>query len=242
VGTSSGQGNLCAGPITTTQSTCANIPSTGGTIYVQLWTHANGTWMGPKQYTYTASSDPRAQLTSPANNSVLSGSSVTFVWGAQAGCTAYWLDVGSTSGKGDIFGGQISCGTTSQTVSGIPTDNRPIYVQLWTQISPSNWQTPRRYTLTAFNDRGRISFPVPGSQISASTTFCWTPATPAADYWLDVGTVQGQGNISGGVVTGTCQTVTIPAGKGTIYVQLWTRIPPSTGSWLSPIQYTYQGP
>jgi hypothetical protein len=101
------------------------------------------------------------------------------------------------------------------------------------------------YTFTASGARGYIYSPSNGSQLSASATFCWSLVGVPADYWLDVGTSQGVGDISAGLVTGTCKTVNnIPTGGKTIWVRLWTRVPPSsgpTGVWVWS-QVTYRGP
>jgi hypothetical protein len=234
VGTSVGQGNICAGSTTVTQSTCGNIPTTGIPIYVQLYTHANGAWQAPYRYTYTAALlTTRAQLTSPVNNAALPGASTMFTWNAIAGADQYWLDVGNTVGQGDICavstaGTQFTCnnipvtylmstpfgGSQLSTSSTFCWAGRTIYVQLWTHFPGTGWQAPVRYTL----------------------------APPPADFWLDVGTVVGQGNISAGVVSGACKTVTIPSILGNVYVQLWTRTPAATGSWYGPVQYTYLHP
>ncbi len=63
---------------------------------------------------------------------ILSGSCVTFTWTAGAGALAYWLDVGTVQGQGDISAGQLSASTTSVTVNGIPTAGATIYVRRWT--------------------------------------------------------------------------------------------------------------
>jgi hypothetical protein len=242
VGTSLGHGNICAGATTITQSTCHNIPTDGSTIYVQLYTHVNGAWQGPNRATYTAASlNLAAKITSPENNT-LPGASVTFQWTSVAGATGYWLDVGNFLGRGDICAVFIAAPTTQYTCNNIPTDGRPIYVQLYTQVG-GGWQFPNRYPFQAFNAVARMSTPSPGLQLSNPTTFCWTTPTLPSDIWLDVGTILGQGNIFGGRVTGSCQTVNnIPSGGVIIYVQLWTRTPPGTGAWQGPIQYPYSGP
>jgi hypothetical protein len=245
VGSTSGAGDLYSA---VTSVPTAKMPALstcdGRTIYVQLSGHVSGTWQTPNLYTYAACKDQRARLISPPINSTLSGSTVTFTWSASGDSTVsgYWLDVGNAVGRGDISAGMLSSTTTSKTVTGLPVDGRTIYVRLWTQTA-GTWQPPIDYTFNAFNDRGRMLTPAPGSQVSSATTFCWSPATPSADYWLDVGTSQGVGDISSGVVTATCKTVTaIPGGNKPIWVRLWTRIPATTGTYLTPIDYTYTGP
>ena len=53
-----------------------SLPTNGSTVYVRLWTLASGIWVF-NDYTYTATTT-KAVMTSPANGSTLSGSSVTF--------------------------------------------------------------------------------------------------------------------------------------------------------------------
>ena len=74
--------------------------------------------------TVTATFVPtQAAITSPANGSTLSGSTVTFNWtGRGTGAISYQLWVGSTVGGHDIAVG-ITTGL-STTISGLP-DRRP---------------------------------------------------------------------------------------------------------------------
>jgi hypothetical protein len=116
---------------------------------VQLRTHLNGAWQTPNQYTYTAALlNQFAQITSPANNSILPGSSVTFQWNSVSGATAYWLDVGSSLGQADICNVRIAAPSTHYTCNNMPTDGRTIYVRLFTYNSA--WQDANYYTFTAF--------------------------------------------------------------------------------------------
>ncbi len=63
-------------PITTFAQTVNSLPSNGSTIYVRLWYLVSGTWQFV-DYTYTAfgGSPLKGQITSPAPNSTLTGSS-----------------------------------------------------------------------------------------------------------------------------------------------------------------------
>jgi hypothetical protein len=91
---------------------------------------------------------PLATLTAPAIGKALSGSTATFTWVPScSNASAYWLDVGTASGQGNIFGQNVGLATT-KTVSGIPANGSTIYVQLWTQ-SGGTWFGPNRYTYTA---------------------------------------------------------------------------------------------
>src|SRR5208337_2238119 len=105
----------------------------------------------PQQYTYTAASScgatllPYATMSFPANNSTLSGNTVTFTWNAAANGAEDWLDVGTVQGQGNIFpNGLGSVGTaTSYQVTGIPCNGALIYIQLWTRSAGSaSFQSP----------------------------------------------------------------------------------------------------
>ena len=50
----------------------------------------------------------KAEMTIPASGATLSGASVTFTWSAGSGAVAYWLDVGSAQGQGNIFGQNVA--------------------------------------------------------------------------------------------------------------------------------------
>jgi len=236
VGTVQGQGNIYGANVgLVTSKQVSGIPTTGGAIYVRLWTQLNGVW-SYFDYTYTAVS-AKAVMSTPAPGSTLSGSTVTFTWSTGISASAYWLDVGTVQGQGNIYGANVGL-VTSKQVTGIPTAGGTIYVRLWTQIS-GVWSY-NDYTYTAAGGSGKavMSTPAPGSTLSGSTvTFTWSAGTGASAYWLDVGTVQGQGNIyAANVGLITSQTVSgIPTNGVTIYVRLWTQI---SGVW-SYNDYTY---
>ena len=232
VGSVQGQGSIFGQNVAlVTSQTVNGIPVDGSTLYVKLWTLLGGVWQS-SDYTYKTGSatSSKAAIQIPASATVLSGASVTFTWSAGSGATAYWLDVGSVQGQGNIFGQNVAL-ATSQTVSGIPTDGSTLYVKLWTQAGGA-WQF-NDYTYKAAGGSGKATLtgPVPGSALSGvSITFTWSAVSGAAAYWLDVGSAAGQGNIFGqNVALATSQTVSgMPTDGSTIYVRLWTL---SGGSW-----------
>ena len=237
VGTAVGQGNIFGQNVgLATSQTVNGIPTNGATIYVRLWTQLSGTWLY-NDYTYTAASFAKAVMSIPTPGSTFGGASVAFTWSAGSGASAYWLDVGTAVGQGNIFGQNVAL-VTSRTVTGIPTNGATIYVRLWTLLG-STWSY-NDYTYTAYSGaltKAVMSTPVPGSTFSgASVTFNWSAGSGASAYWLDVGTAVGVGNIFGqNVALVTSQTVNgIPTNGATIYVRLWTLL----GTWQYN-DYTY---
>ena len=151
VGTAPGVGNLYGAATTAREVQEVNLPSSGATIYVALWSQINGAWQSPVTYTFQACNgcpaDNRGLLTSPAPGTTLTSKNVTFTWTAGTGATNYWLDVGNGIGNGSISA--RSSTQTTQTVA-LPNDGRTLYIRLWTFIGGA-WQTPMDYTVTACN-------------------------------------------------------------------------------------------
>ena len=85
-------------------------------------------------------------MLNPAPGSTFTSSSVTFQWSAGS-ATSYYLFVGSSPGRADIYNSGIVQGH-SATVDNMPTDARTIYVKLGSQVNGS-W-TYVNYTYTAF--------------------------------------------------------------------------------------------
>jgi trimeric autotransporter adhesin len=239
VGSAQGQGNFFGQNIgLATSQTVSGIPTDGSTVYVKLWTLLGGTWQS-NDYTYKAGGvNTKAVMTSPASGSTLTSASVTFTWSAAAGAVAYWLDVGSAQGQGNLFGQNVGL-ATSQTVTGIPTDGSTVYVKLWTLLGGTWQSSDYTYKAGSANTKAVMLIPAPTTLLGgASVTFTWSAGSGAAAYWLDVGSMQGQANLFGqNVGLTTSQTVNaIPTDGSTVYVKLWTLL---GGTWQFN-DYTYK--
>ena len=97
-------------------------------------------------FSMAAPISPAATIISPTPLSAINSTSATFNWTTGSGVTLYRLYVGTTSRGNDIYGQDISAGTTSATVSGIPTGGAQLFVTLYSQINNA-WQA-RDYTYT----------------------------------------------------------------------------------------------
>ena len=220
---------------TSTSATLSGLPTDGSTVHVRLWTIFGFNWLS-NDYQYTSGSgggggggNGNSQIISPQPNSTLSGSSVTFQW-SDEGADQYWLEVGSSSGGAEYFGGDQGT-STSATVSGLPTDGSTVYVRLWT-IRGFSWQA-NQFQFTASSGGGgggggsgnsEIISPVPNTTLPGSTvTFQWSDVG-ADQYWLEVGLSQGSGEFGGGDQgTSTSATISgLPTDGSTVHVRLWT--------------------
>ena len=81
--------------------------------------------------TYTAVNDT-AQMLTPVNGGMLTGTSGTFTWTSGTGVSAYGLWVGSAPNTYDIYGAQVA--GTSQVVT-LPADGRQMFVNLLSVIN-----------------------------------------------------------------------------------------------------------
>ncbi len=230
----------------TTSATVNNLPTNGITIYATMYTSLSSVWYTTTA-TYTAFSLAAADgvLTTPTPGSMFTGSSVTFDWTAGSGASAYWIDVGSTTGAHDLYSSGNIGNVTTLTVNGLPTDGITIYVTLYSLIG-STW-SGNSYTYTALNATGGLATmqtPLPGSTLSGtSVTFTWSSDPNAIGYWVDVSAVGPGGNdLDSSGNLGNVQTETIynlPANGTTIYVTLYSYV---GGQWLSSAATYTSGP
>ena len=243
VGLSQGNGSIFGGYVTGRSQLVSNIPPAGVPIWVRLWAFYSGALHLQADHTYTACNRCVGAIASPVvfagvlPGSIvgsLPGSSATFCWGSAGSADAYWLDVGTMQGQGNLYATNQGL-TLCQTVSGLPTTGI-VHVQLTTHTN-GDWKRPAmQYQYLGANSTSKIYSPAPGTTLpSSAVTFSWNAISGAQGYWLDVGTVQGQGNLYAGYQgTATSRTVSgIPTGA--IWVRLWTYY----GGMMVPTDFQY---
>jgi uncharacterized repeat protein (TIGR03803 family) len=222
IGTSVGTHNIANLGEFTGTSVTVNLPVTGATIYVRLWSVVNGKASLYNDYTYTEANVVAAAITAPVSGSTLSGASTTFTWSSGSGVTGYYLWIGTSAGAHDIA--NLGEFTTTSTTVNLPTTSATIYVRLWSVVNgrPTLYND---YTYTeAIVVSAAITTPVSGSTLSgASTTFTWTNGSGVTGYYLWIGTSAGAHDIANlGEFTTTSTTVNLPVSGATIYVRLWS--------------------
>jgi hypothetical protein len=210
------------GVITATSVNFAPLPTNGETIHARLYTFFPSS-TSYADYVYTAASNTPAALISPAPNSTLTSSNVTFSWSAGTGATSYNLRLGTTVGGNDIRGtGNIT--GTSVTFSPLPTNGETIHARLTTNYASGSAYTD--YALTAANNAQAVLIsPAPNSTLTSSNvTFSWSAGTGAVGYVLRLGTTVGGNDIRGtGKITSTSITFApLPVNGETIHVRLYT--------------------
>jgi hypothetical protein len=222
---------------TTLSSTVNGLPTNGTSVYATLYSMISGVWTATSSsYTSLNAAAAAGVLVSPTPGTNLPGSGVTFGWSAGSSATAYWLDVGSSTGAHDYYSSGNTLGTaTSDTVNGLPTDGSTVYVTLYSLVS-GQW-IGNTYTYTALagsSGLAQMQTPSPGSTLSGSTaTFTWTSDANATAYWVDISAVGPGGHDldSSGNLNALTETVyNLPGDGSTIYVTLYSFV---GGQWLS---------
>ncbi|HPF41575.1 MAG TPA: M6 family metalloprotease domain-containing protein [Phycisphaerae bacterium] len=166
----------------------------------------------------------KAELTSPAaDGDTLTGAAYTFVWNTGSGVTQYRLWVGSgpmTVGTDADLYKSTPLTTTSQAVSGLPTDGSTVYVRLWSYIN-SVWQSSD-YTFVAASagvathiELSTIATQVAGTLFSigvTSTDALGDPVAVTQDTKVALSVQTGTGSLGGttyGTITNGTSSYTI---------------------------------
>ncbi len=223
-------------PSSTLQVTASGLPTDGSNVYATLYTQfsSGGQWV-KTSYTYTAFNAASATgvITSPANSSTLSASSVAFSWTAGASATAYWLDIGGSAGGNNYYSSGNLGNVLTTAVNGLPTNGSTVYATLYSLIGGA-W-TPNASSYMAFNVAGAggvMTSPSNGSILSGSNvTFSWSAGAGASAYWLDVGGTPGANNYYSSGNLGDALTTTVsglPTDGSNVYATLYSLL---GGQW-----------
>jgi hypothetical protein len=220
--------------------TVSGLPTNGTSVYATLYSLISGAWTA-NEYSYTAlnAAADAAVVTSPANGSTLSGSSVTFSWTAGTSVSAFWLDVGSAADAHNYYmSGNLGTVQTI-TVNGLPINGSTVYVTLYSLIGGA-W-TANGYSYTALNGPAGLAVmltPTPGSTLGQSATFTWSADASATAYWVDIGSFAGGHNVFSSGNLGNVLTLTVdplPTNGNKIYVTLYSL---AGDEWFNKM-YTY---
>ena len=141
---------------TSLSRTVSGLPADGRNVYATLWSFVSslGGWVA-NQYSYKACdcggvTVSKAVMTSPANGATFNSGTVTFNWSSGTGASGYWLYLGNSPGANDLLD-QNQGTSLTRTVSGLPTDGRPIYATLWSYVNSLGGWVFNQYSYKAFS-------------------------------------------------------------------------------------------
>ncbi len=210
---------------------------------------ANGISSTPMPVTVDCTNSAPAIMTSPSNNSTLTGTSAVFQWEASTAASAYWVDISAVqAGGNDVYqSGSLPSTQQQLIVSSLPANGGTLYVTLRSLFGHLWVSNSYTYTQATINSSiaAVITSPTPGSTLTSSAPiFTWSigqggPGLDSTGYWLDIGSYAGGDNYfsSSEDWAGTYQaTAGLPVNGSTVYVTLFTY---AGGQWQAPNEYTY---
>jgi len=170
-----------------------------------------------------------ATITSPARNSTLAGSGVTFTWAASSNVTEFYLFLGSNGvGSNNLYSSGYTA-HTSVNVTGLPVNGETIYARLYSSYNGA-W-TYLDYTYTA-ESLAMLTSPAPNSTLTGSSeTFTWSGGTGITLYYLFLGSngVVSDNFYNSGYTSHNSVSVTgLPVNGETVYARLYWYV---DGAW-----------
>lgn len=110
-----------------------NIPQQGQLLSLTIYWKIGRTWAW-KTFTYTALDQGEPVFDEVVSISPLSGETIlspaAFAWNPVLGAQEYWVDLGSTLGRSDLFSASTGIDTTV-FVRNIPQDGRNLFLRVW---------------------------------------------------------------------------------------------------------------
>jgi sugar lactone lactonase YvrE len=218
-----------------TNNTVLNITGPG-TVVIAANQAGNTDYAAASTVTQSITVLFSATITSPARNSTLAGSSVTFTWAVGNFVNEFYLFLGSNGvGSNNLY----SSGYTSHTsvnVTGLPVNGETIYARLYSYFDGA-W-TYLDYTYTA-ESLAALTSPAPGSTLTGnSETFTWSGGAGITLYYLLLGSngVGSDNLYNSGYTTHKSVNVTgLPVNGETVYARLYWQV---DGAWHH-ADYTY---
>jgi hypothetical protein len=220
-----GSGNLYYSGVTSgLTATARSIPADGATVFAQLGSLINGTWLYA-DYVYTESGTLTPATLTPSSGTLTS--SQTFTWNNGVGPVEYVLLLGTIGEGSSNLYDSYETTATSATVS-IPSDDVTVYGTL-RQLINGTWQVSR-YTFTEPGATTPATLTPSSGTLTSSQMFTWNNGAGPAEYVLLLGTTgEGSSDIYDSYETpATSATVSIPSGGVTVYGTLRQLI---NGTW-----------
>ncbi len=214
----------------TTTATMTNLPTDESTVYIRLWSVIDGSYV-KADAVYTASTAViTPSITSPVSGSTLSGITEVFNWSNNGLNVSQWyMYAGSTEGGAEYYVQGGTGGTTTATMTNLPTDESTVYIRLWSVIDGSFVKADAVYTASTAVITPSITSPVSGSTLSGITeVFNWSNnGLNVSQWYMYAGSTEGGAEyyVQGGTGGTTTATMTnLPTDESTVYIRLWSVI------------------
>ena len=115
-----------------------NIPLTGRSIFVRVWSKVNEEWVyADYEYKTKKSTKVPAQITKVVYTSDMANATLILIWNEGRGISQYRVGVGTQPGTADLYD-ENQGQKTQATVTNLRLDLEKIYLRLWSQ-GQGNW-------------------------------------------------------------------------------------------------------
>ena len=226
VGSTLGANDLVnTGEILQTSYATTNLPITGQTVYVRLYTEFGGVWRSADS-TFTGPA-LAAVLTYPTVGAQGVTSGIPFTWNAIPNADGYFLYIGATPGAQDASSsGEVHATAYSPAFLPLYTT---LYARLYTEVG-GVWRPAPDVAFVSGSLAAQIILPVSGSMgVQPNQPFEWTTVTGAQGYRLVVAsTADGNDIIDTGTIQGTTYTAALLPVDRILYGRVYTLI---NGTW-----------
>jgi hypothetical protein len=229
IGTAPGAKDIVnTGELHTTSYFAPGLP-TNQVLYATILTEFNNRWYASST-TFSSGAPPQAMLIAPLDGATNVDTTQPFQWTSVANAQAYYLDIGTTRGAGDLVNsGELH--STSYVVGSLPA-GQTLFARLYTKLN-GRWLFSDTSFAAAVIPRSTFIYPTDGStSVDYVQPFRWSAVAGAQAYYLYVGTTPGGRDlVNSGELATTSYLVTnsFPTGQ-TLYARISTEV---NGYWLS---------
>ncbi len=200
-----GTRKICCGVGDVTQYIDTGYPGNGTAYYWRVWAGNDAGWSSAgeasansRSFSNGTSIPSAPTLTSPGDGATVSGSSVTYQWGASAGADKYWIEVNTDPAWG-AGTRKICCGVgdvTQYIDTGYPDDGTAYYWRVWAG-NAAGWCSAGEASANSRSFTNGIALPPApvltspddgGTVSGSSVTYQWNASAGADKYWIEVNT------------------------------------------------------
>jgi hypothetical protein len=245
VGTKPGTADLVNSGILGRAKTEYPVPGlpTGMTLYVTIFTKAQGNWIFSSSISFTAKAQV-ATFEYPTPGMLNANPSHDIVWypNVKSQAQGYYLVVGTSPGSANLINSGILPPTTYAYIPPPMPAGVTLYATLFTKWAGS-WNYSQSITYTLQAGGATFTAPLSGQHVTAPRApFTWSKVAPAEAYYLVVGTTSGNANlVNSGVLPATQSSypgLALPP-HATLYATVFTKI---AGAWSYHQSLTFTSP
>lgn len=186
---------------------------------------------------------PSTSAITMVGNDIRMGSSYLTISWLNVGAEAYWLDVGTSLGEGNIFARQTNIESTVAVVNLSVLESskysEKIFIRLWTKRNGA-WLAPRDISFANPIYTAPVAAQILGAARKGTDKLIVDWADVGAEsYYVDFGTSLGEGNLKSESTNFAGSVAVIPNDGRPVYVRIWSKF---NGRYLPPVDKVFNLP